>query len=77
MLAACGPISTVTYSDKLDALAYSGVKGVIYMLDLRTKLNSGSAQATEEEEIVMLNFNEKHSQLISLSLQGTLILWDA
>lgn len=50
---------------------------MVFMLDLRTKLTSGSAKASDEEEIVMLNFYEKHLQLISLSLQGTLTLWDA
>ena len=32
-----GPISTVCYSDALDIIAFSGVKGIIYILDQETK----------------------------------------
>jgi hypothetical protein len=34
--APCGPISTLAYSETLDAIAYAGVKGYIYMMDTRT-----------------------------------------
>lgn len=55
--APCGPISTVAFSRAGDAIAYAGVKGIIYVLDQRTKLKSGKVEA-HKEEIVLVRFND-------------------
>ena len=55
--APCGPISTIAFSHALDAIAYAGVKGIINVLDQRTKLKSGKVDA-HKEEIVLVRFND-------------------
>ena len=71
-----GSISTVVYSDALDLIAISGVRGVIYLLDQETKSNKGSIQA-HSCEIMALYFYDQQHQLISVSQQGDVGLLDA
>lgn len=71
-----GSISTVSYSEALDIIAYGGVSGKIYILDQTTKKPKGIIEA-HKHEVIMLKFYDKQHQLISVSQAGEIGLWDA
>lgn len=53
-----GSISTVSYSEALDIIAYGGVSGKIFILDQTTKKPKGKIEA-HKHEIIMLKFYDK------------------
>lgn len=64
------------YSKALDLIAFGGVSGGVGVLDSTTFSFKGYFPA-HPTDVSALYFNDKELQLISMSNEGEIALWDA
>ena len=70
-------ITTFDFSEATGFIACGGVEGKLLMFDPSARIMTGSCPKAHTSEIMEVYFYDKHMQLLSVSIDRNISLWDS